>query len=198
MEAILHQKFRLGRVLYHVLESLAHKLDFVRRKSHRKKRCENIPPMRLRVRSYLRPHLPAFVFALAQVAFISALSFKPLATKIIIDHVLTKRPCPGRLPIVGLTKPFLFACGSGGYLLARGLRMLNDYTTIKSGRRWSTICVGIFTVKSSVLSSSPPSGGRSTYRLTRYLRDPDAHDERPFPGVMLLRFSSDVFGDDPQ
>ena len=27
--AILHQKFRLGRVLYHVLESLAHKLDFV-------------------------------------------------------------------------------------------------------------------------------------------------------------------------
>jgi hypothetical protein len=27
--AIFHQKFRLGRVLYHVLESLAHKLDFV-------------------------------------------------------------------------------------------------------------------------------------------------------------------------
>jgi hypothetical protein len=27
--AILYQKFRLGRVLYHVLESLAHKLDFV-------------------------------------------------------------------------------------------------------------------------------------------------------------------------
>ena len=27
--AIVYQKFRLGRVLYHVLESLAHKLDFV-------------------------------------------------------------------------------------------------------------------------------------------------------------------------
>jgi hypothetical protein len=27
--AILYQKFRLGRVLYHVLESLAHKLNFV-------------------------------------------------------------------------------------------------------------------------------------------------------------------------
>jgi len=27
--AIAYQKFRLGRVLYHVLESLAHKLDFV-------------------------------------------------------------------------------------------------------------------------------------------------------------------------
>ena len=27
--AILYQKFRLGHVLYHVLESLAHKLDFV-------------------------------------------------------------------------------------------------------------------------------------------------------------------------
>jgi hypothetical protein len=27
--AILYQKFRLGRVLYHVLESLAHKLEFV-------------------------------------------------------------------------------------------------------------------------------------------------------------------------
>jgi O-antigen biosynthesis protein len=27
--AILYQKFRLGRVLYHVIESLAHKLEFV-------------------------------------------------------------------------------------------------------------------------------------------------------------------------
>jgi len=27
--AILYQKFRLGHLLYHVLESLAHKLDFV-------------------------------------------------------------------------------------------------------------------------------------------------------------------------
>jgi hypothetical protein len=27
--AILYQKFRLGRVLYHVMESLAHKLEFV-------------------------------------------------------------------------------------------------------------------------------------------------------------------------
>jgi succinate-acetate transporter protein len=27
--AILYQKFHLGRVLYHVMESLAHKLEFV-------------------------------------------------------------------------------------------------------------------------------------------------------------------------
>jgi hypothetical protein len=27
--AILYQKFRLGHLLYHVLEALAHKLDFV-------------------------------------------------------------------------------------------------------------------------------------------------------------------------
>jgi hypothetical protein len=27
--AILYQKFRLGHVLYHVMESLAHKLEFV-------------------------------------------------------------------------------------------------------------------------------------------------------------------------
>jgi hypothetical protein len=27
--AILYQKFRLGRLLYHVMESLAHKLEFV-------------------------------------------------------------------------------------------------------------------------------------------------------------------------
>jgi hypothetical protein len=29
VSAIVYQKFRLGHVLYHVLESLAHKLDFV-------------------------------------------------------------------------------------------------------------------------------------------------------------------------
>jgi hypothetical protein len=27
--AIIYQKFRLGHLLYHVIESLAHKLDFV-------------------------------------------------------------------------------------------------------------------------------------------------------------------------
>ena len=51
--------------------------------------------MRLRGSSYLRPYLPAFVFALAQVAFISALELpQALATKIIIDHVLTETPMP--------------------------------------------------------------------------------------------------------
>jgi hypothetical protein len=29
VSAIMYQKFRLGHVLYHVLESVAHKLDFV-------------------------------------------------------------------------------------------------------------------------------------------------------------------------
>ena len=40
--AILYQKFRLGHVLYHVLESLAHKLDFVPVENHRKRRYEDI------------------------------------------------------------------------------------------------------------------------------------------------------------
>ena len=81
----------------------------------------------------------------------------------------------------------LFACRSGGSLSSTGdcVRSMIIRRS-KSGRRWSTICVGIFTVKSSVLLSSPPSGGRSTLPVNlRYLRDPDAHDERPFPGVML-------------
>ena len=96
-------------------------------------------PMRLRVRSYLRPYLPAFVFALAQVAFISALELlKPWPLKIIIDHVLTETPMPWAFADSWSSQSLLlFACAGlvVVYLLLGGLRMLNDYTTIKIGQK---------------------------------------------------------------
>ena len=95
--------------------------------------------MRLRVRSYLRPYLPAFVFALAQVAFISALELlKPWPLKIIIDHVLTETPMPWAFADSWSSQNLLlFACAGlvVVYLLLGGLRMLNDYTTIKIGQK---------------------------------------------------------------
>ena len=95
--------------------------------------------MRLRVRSYLRPYLPAFVFALAQVAFISALELlKPWPLKIIIDHVLTETPMPWAFADSWSSQSLLlFACAGlvVVYLLLGGLRMLNDYTTIRIGQK---------------------------------------------------------------
>jgi ATP-binding cassette, subfamily B, bacterial len=95
--------------------------------------------MRLRVRSYLRPYLPAFVFALAQVAFISALELlKPWPLKIIIDHVLTETPMSWAFADSWSSQSLLlFACAGlvVVYLLLGGLRMLNDYTTIKIGQK---------------------------------------------------------------
>lgn len=95
--------------------------------------------MRLRVRSYLRPYLPAFVFALAQVAFISALELlKPWPLKIIIDHVLTETPMSWAFADSWSSQSLLlFACAAlvVVYLLLGGLRMLNDYTTIKIGQK---------------------------------------------------------------
>lgn len=95
--------------------------------------------MRLRVRSYLRPYLPTFVFALAQVAFISALELlKPWPLKIIIDHVLTETPMPWAFADSWSSQSLLlFACAGlvVVYLLLGGLRMLNDYTTIRIGQK---------------------------------------------------------------
>ena len=95
--------------------------------------------MRLRVRSYLRPYLPTFVVALAQVAFISALELlKPWPLKIIIDHVLTETPMPWAFADSWSSQSLLlFACAGlvVVYLLLGGLRMLNDYTTIRIGQK---------------------------------------------------------------
>ena len=48
-----------------------------------------------KARSYLKPYLPAFVFALIQVIFISALELlKPWPLKVIIDNILSETPVP--------------------------------------------------------------------------------------------------------
>ncbi|HET8916414.1 MAG TPA: ABC transporter ATP-binding protein [Candidatus Binatia bacterium] len=95
--------------------------------------------MRLRVRSYLRPYLPTFVVALTQVAFISALELlKPWPLKIIIDHVMTETPMPWAFAVSWSSQNLLlFACAGlvVVYLLLGGLRMLNDYTTIRIGQK---------------------------------------------------------------
>ena len=95
--------------------------------------------MRRTVRSYLRPYLPAFVFALAQVIFISALELlKPWPLKVVIDHVLTGTAVPREfaqtLPSQNL---LLLACVGliVVYLLLGGLRIVNDYTTIRIGQK---------------------------------------------------------------
>jgi ATP-binding cassette, subfamily B, bacterial len=95
--------------------------------------------MRPKVRSYLKPYLPAFVFALIQVIFISALELlKPWPLKIIIDHVLTETPVPWQFAQSWSSQDILgLACVSlvVVYLLLGGLRILNDYTTIRIGQK---------------------------------------------------------------
>ena len=64
--------------------------------------------------------------------------------------------------------------------------MLNDYTTIRIGQKMVNDLRRLYSQIQRLSFSSPPSGGRSTLPVDlRYLRDPDAHDERPFPGVVL-------------
>jgi ATP-binding cassette, subfamily B, bacterial len=95
--------------------------------------------MKRTVRSYLRPYLPAFVFALAQVVFISALELlKPWPLKVIIDHVLTGTPVPWEFAQTWSSQKILWlACAAlvVVYLLLGGLRILNDYTTIRIGHK---------------------------------------------------------------
>jgi ATP-binding cassette, subfamily B, bacterial len=95
--------------------------------------------MRRTVRSYLRPYLPAFVFALAQVVFISALELlKPWPLKVIIDHVLTGTPAPWEFTQALSSQNLLLLACAGLvviYLLLGGLRILNDYTTIRIGQK---------------------------------------------------------------
>src|SRR5437016_7603240 len=94
--------------------------------------------MKRTVRSYLKPYWPAFSFALGQVLFISALELlKPWPLKIIIDNVLTGSPVPWRLALSWSSQSLLLLACIGlvvVYLLLGGLRLLNDYTTIRIGQ----------------------------------------------------------------
>jgi ATP-binding cassette, subfamily B, bacterial len=88
--------------------------------------------------TYLRPYLPAFVFALAQVIAITALELlKPWPLKIIIDNVLNGNPLAWNLTLGWSSQTLLVVACTGlvlVYLLWGGLRMLNDYTTIRIGQ----------------------------------------------------------------
>ena len=91
------------------------------------------------VRSYLRPYLPAFVLALAQVIFISALELlKPWPLKVIIDHILTGTPVPWKFAETWSAQTILWLACAGLvviYLVLSGMRILNDYTTIRIGQK---------------------------------------------------------------
>jgi ATP-binding cassette, subfamily B, bacterial len=95
--------------------------------------------MKRTVCSYLKPYWPAFVFALAQVIVISALELlKPWPLKIVIDHVLIGTPVPWEVAQSWSPQNVLWLACLGlvlVYLLLGGLRVFNDYTTIKIGQK---------------------------------------------------------------
>ena len=95
--------------------------------------------MKHTVRSYLKPYRLPFIWALAQVLLISAFELlKPWPLKIIIDHVLSKKPVPWEFAQMWSAEGLLFfACSSLIliYLFSGGLRVLNDYKTILIGQR---------------------------------------------------------------
>jgi len=95
--------------------------------------------MKRTVRSYLKPYRLPFIWALAQVVLISAFELlKPWPLKIIIDHVLSKKPVPWEFAQTWSAEGLLFyACSSLLliYLFSGGLRVLNDYKTILIGQR---------------------------------------------------------------
>jgi ATP-binding cassette subfamily B protein len=94
--------------------------------------------MRRTVRSYLRPYWAVFVFALVQVLFISALELlKPWPLKIVIDNVLSGNRLPWEWFPDWSPQTLLFFSCMGlvvVYLILGGLRLLNDYTTIRIGQ----------------------------------------------------------------
>ena len=95
--------------------------------------------MQRTVRSYLKPYRLPFVFALAQVLFISAFELlKPWPVKIIIDNVLGEKPVPWEFANTWSNETVLWiACGGLIliYLGSGALRVLNDYSTIRIGQR---------------------------------------------------------------
>ena len=94
--------------------------------------------MKRTVRSYLKPYWLTFGFALGQLLFISALELlKPWPLKIIIDNVLTGSPLPWGFASSWSSESLLVLACTGlvvVYLLLGGLRLLNDYTTIRIGQ----------------------------------------------------------------
>jgi ATP-binding cassette, subfamily B, bacterial len=94
--------------------------------------------MKRTVRSYLHPYWPAFAFALGQVLFIAALELlKPWPLKIIIDNVLSGNPIPWEFALSWSSQSLLLLTCTGlvvVYLVLGGLRLLNDYTTIRIGQ----------------------------------------------------------------
>ena len=94
--------------------------------------------MQPKVRSYLKPYLPAFVFALIQVIFISALELlKPWPLKVIIDNVLSDNALPFGFSFNWSSETLLIIACTGlvvVYLILSALRLLNDYTTIRIGQ----------------------------------------------------------------
>jgi len=91
------------------------------------------------VRSYLRPYWRVFAWALLQVLFISALELlKPWPLKVIIDHVLTGTPVPWEFAKTWSPQNILWLACLGlvvVYLLLAGMRILNDYSTIRIGQK---------------------------------------------------------------
>ena len=94
--------------------------------------------MKRTVRSYLKPYWPAFVLALGQVFFISALELlKPWPLKIIIDNILSDNPLPFGLALNWSSEILLLAACIGlvvVYILLGGLRFLNDRATVRIGQ----------------------------------------------------------------
>ncbi|HEY7321092.1 MAG TPA: ABC transporter ATP-binding protein [Candidatus Binatia bacterium] len=91
------------------------------------------------VRSYLRPYLLSFVFALAQVVVISALELlKPWPLKVVIDHVLIGTPVPWKFAQSLSPQTILWLACLGlvlVYMLLGGLQVFNNYITIKIGQK---------------------------------------------------------------
>jgi ATP-binding cassette subfamily B protein/subfamily B ATP-binding cassette protein MsbA len=94
--------------------------------------------MKRTVRFYLRPYWLTFVLALGQLFFISALELlKPWPLKIIIDNVLSGSPLSWGVALSWSSQSLLLLACTGlvvVYLLLGGLRLLNDYTTIRIGQ----------------------------------------------------------------
>src|SRR5512146_3162660 len=94
--------------------------------------------MKSTVRSYLKPYWPSFVFALGQVFLISAFELvKPWPLKIIIDNILSDKPLPWEFARHWSSENLLILACAGlvlVYLLLGGLRLLNDYTTVRRGQ----------------------------------------------------------------
>ena len=95
--------------------------------------------MRRTVRSYLYPYRFTFLFALCQVALISALELlKPWPIKIVLDHVLTGKPLPWSM-LTGWSSSWVLAGAAIGlvliYFFLGGATVLNSYTTIRIGQK---------------------------------------------------------------